>query len=80
MAGRACPIERFQMDKPRGQPFPPGNKFGRGRPKGSPNQPSICLMNLRPTSSANASRKRWRGAPVPCGYAWNVSARLGEAL
>jgi len=26
------------MDKPRGRPFQPGNKFGRGRPKGSQNK------------------------------------------
>jgi hypothetical protein len=27
------------MEKPRGRPFEPGNKFGRGRPKGSRNRP-----------------------------------------
>ena len=27
------------MSKPRGRPFPPGNKMGKGRPKGSRNKP-----------------------------------------
>jgi hypothetical protein len=27
------------MDKPRGQPFQPGNQLGQGRPKGSRNRP-----------------------------------------
>jgi hypothetical protein len=29
-----------------GKPFQPGNKFGRGRPKGSPNKKSIILQQL----------------------------------
>lgn len=28
------------MNQARGRPFPPGNKLGRGRPKGSPNKAS----------------------------------------
>src|SRR5439155_25334874 len=27
-----------EMNKPRGRPFEPGNKYGRGRPKGSRNK------------------------------------------
>lgn len=34
------------MDKPRGRPFQPGNKFGRGRPKGSRNKKSIAQNML----------------------------------
>ena len=35
------------MSKPRGRPFEPGNKFGRGRPKGSRNRkvtPAVQLL------------------------------------
>jgi hypothetical protein len=36
------------MNKPRGQPFSPGNTLGRGRPKGSPNKakaPGLEMLN-----------------------------------
>jgi hypothetical protein len=34
------------MNKPRGKPFPPGNAFGRGRPKGSRNKTTPAAQNL----------------------------------
>src|SRR5437667_3683056 len=34
------------MMKPRGRPFPPGNTFGRGRPKGSRNKTTFAAQQL----------------------------------
>ena len=30
----------------RGRPFEPGNKFGKGRPRGSPNKKSLLLQQM----------------------------------
>jgi len=45
------------MDKPRGQPFPPGNKFGRGRPKGSPNREKSPTQHLLDEFAPHIIRK-----------------------
>ena len=34
------------MNRPRGRPFPPGNKMGRGRPKGSRNKINNAVRQL----------------------------------
>lgn len=34
------------MNNTRGRPFPPGNKFGRGRPQGSRNKATLALQEL----------------------------------
>ena len=57
MAGRACRIERTQMDKPRGRPFPPGNTFGRGRPKGSRNREKSSIQHLLDEYAPHIMRK-----------------------
>ena len=36
----------------RGRPFPPGNKMGRGRPKGSPNKKTLLAQELFEQNSA----------------------------
>jgi hypothetical protein len=57
MAGRACRIRMIQMDKPRGRPFPPGNLFGRGRPKGSRNREKSPSQNLLDEFAPHIIRK-----------------------
>ena len=57
MAGLACRIERTRMDKPRGRPFPPGNKFGRGRPKGSRNREKSPSQQLLDEYAPHIMRK-----------------------
>jgi len=34
------------MSQPRGRPFAPGNKFGRGRPRGSRNRATLVLQEM----------------------------------
>ena len=34
------------MSEPRGRPFAPGNKFGRGRPRGSRNRATLELQQM----------------------------------
>ena len=34
------------MSQPRGRPFAPGNKFGRGRPRGSRNRVTLALQEM----------------------------------
>jgi hypothetical protein len=34
------------MSQPRGRPFAPGNKFGRGRPRGSRNRATLALQEM----------------------------------
>ena len=34
------------MSQPRGRPFPPGNKLGRGRPRGSRNKATLALQDM----------------------------------
>ena len=34
------------MSRPRGRPFAPGNRFGRGRPRGSRNKSTVALQQL----------------------------------
>jgi hypothetical protein len=34
------------MNQPRGRPFAPGNKFGRGRPRGSRNKTTLVLQQM----------------------------------
>jgi hypothetical protein len=57
MAGLACRIEKIQMDKPRGRPFPPGNVFGRGRPKGSRNREKSPIQHLLDEFAPHIMRK-----------------------
>lgn len=57
MAGLACRIEKIQMDKPRGRPFPPGNTLGRGRPKGSPNREKSPSQHLLDEYASHIMRK-----------------------
>ena len=45
------------MDKPRGRPFPPGNKFGRGRPKGSRNREKSPSQHLLDEYAPHIMRK-----------------------
>lgn len=45
------------MKIPRGRPFQPGNSFGRGRPKGSPNKPKAAGLRLLEEYAEHLIRK-----------------------
>jgi hypothetical protein len=45
------------MNKPRGRPFPPGNKLGRGRHKGSRNKSKMPGQHLLDEYSEHLTRK-----------------------
>jgi hypothetical protein len=45
------------MNKPRGKPFVAGNKFGRGRPRGSRNKLTLAAQQLLEQYSASIVRK-----------------------
>lgn len=45
------------MNKPRGRPFQPNNKFGRGRPKGSRNKANPLWQNMLEEYSEHLMRK-----------------------
>ncbi len=45
------------MDKPRGRPFPAGNTFGRGRPKGSRNRENSSSQHLLDEFAPHILRK-----------------------
>lgn len=45
------------MNKPRGRPFEPGNKFGRGRPKGSRNRSVAPTKQLLEEYGPHLTRK-----------------------
>jgi hypothetical protein len=45
------------MGKVRGRPFPPGNSFGQGRPKGSKNQATLLVQKLLGDHAESITRK-----------------------
>jgi len=45
------------MSKPRGKPFQPGNKFGKGRPKGSRNKTALLSQKLLEEHAESITRR-----------------------
>jgi hypothetical protein len=45
------------VNKPRGRPFEPGNRFGRGRPKGSRNRDTAPAKKLLEEYASHLTRK-----------------------
>lgn len=45
------------MSRPRGRPFQPGNKFGQGRPKGSPNKEKPASQKIMDDYAEHVVRK-----------------------
>ena len=69
----------------RGRPFQPGNRFGHGRPKGSPNQKSLQARKLfEEHSAAGGAGIRFLGltgaVPVEGGVPLIVNGKLIGAV